>query len=229
MEIVTAQDMEFDGPGDWSSMDFGESSDHHSTVERTPGLHVSDVVHDLCKSAGFVPDEVDSRGWDKKAIWELGFCWEHLIQCAWRERRVFENRQRRILSQPPLRLPLGKGRVLHGTPDAWDFIARVEESYKSSTKNMLAFEREPLSNFWGWFISSKVYSWGLHCGTTNRELPKSIQVRFFVLWLRGDYRHPSARQRLYVLRFSRQEVMEAWQMVRSHAIRMLKKGQVKEK
>lgn len=221
MNIKSATDIEFDKPGSWSSMDFGEAT--LKPVPREPGLHASEVVDALVRAAGFAPAE--SSGWETKAIWEVGFCWEHVIQTAWKERRAFENRQRAILSQPRLELPINrKGDVLHLTPDAWDYIGKVEESYKSSTKSMRAFEEEPLSNFWGWFVQSKVYQFALNLPyrAKHGKLPAIMTSRFFVLWIRGDYRHPTARQRVYTVQFTREEVEETWRMVRAQARRMIR-------
>lgn len=223
---IRGADIEFDKVGSWSSMDFGEASLATHSEERAPGLHVSDVVAELVRAAGFAPAESSAGEWEREAIWEVGFCWEQVIQTAWKERRVFENQQRAILSQPKIELPITKdGDILHGTPDAWDYISKIEESYKSSSKSMKRFEDDPLSNFWGWFVQSKVYLYGLWAPyrLKHGHLPKMMSSRFFVLWLRGDYRHPSARRRVYTVDFAREDVEETWRMVRAQARRMLKK------
>lgn len=222
--------------GAWSGLDYAKLSE---PVVRAPGLHVSDVLDALERTMPglkkqrervIAPDRMH-------AYREVGFMWEEFLQTSWRRRRGAEAGQRSgLVLQPRFVYSLGKGRVLHGSGDGLDFNRKITtlEEYKTTFKTQRRMNDYAIE-FWRWRIQQCVYLYGVWAPTattfTNRLSHRlsrhpnhGYPVRLLVLWMQGDYRGDSPIPTSYLIKYTWDEILEAWRMVKRQAIRMLERG-----
>ena len=173
-----------------------------SGVERSPGLHLSDVIREIGQELGMVPKDGENSGWDLPLAGEVGFLWEDVLG-----------------SVLGYRAGTRPGEVvvdgIAGSPDGieWESTGKpILAEYKATWKSVR--NGDPSDN-WKWMVQVKGYcymiskAYNLHC---NR-------VRFRVLHINGDYKPPSPKYREWLLTFTKRELQENWDMILNHANR----------
>lgn len=170
---------------------FGESG-----LPRSPGLHQSDIIHDLAATL-----KIDQKargafiGVPKENWFEMGFCWERALEVAFGDR----------LGQ---RLPEIECDGIAGSPDGLGIDPETGdpcvEEYKCTTKTMIA---DPITTNWKWTMQVSGYCYML-----------GVNVACFrVLWLMGDRRPPAPKVQAYRVEFSNDELERNWLMMKNHA------------
>lgn len=171
---------------------------------RSPGLHVSDIIKDICVEIfpkRFSRDDADMP-WEK---FELGFTWEAILAQTLAAR--FREGRSDIVVHPGEIYADG----IYMTPDAVDFKTYTLEEYKCSWARSTREITDDL--FWHWIVQAKAYCYGMQqCGL---PFTKSI---LRVLFINGDYReHRNAVVRVWELEFTQLEIKENWEMLVQHA------------
>jgi len=175
-----------------------------SGVDRSPGLHVSEIIDDILTTlyGNLHPgEEVDQA---KQGQFEKGFIWERLLSSAFGERsavRPSEVEKDGIVGSPD---GINRVRLIDGGGIVYGNGERVLEEYKcttySSTKDPGQNER--------WIMQVKAYCYMLGLQT----------CLFRILYLLGDYRENRYPiYKVWLLDFTELELRENWDMIINHA------------
>jgi hypothetical protein len=171
---------------------------------RTPGIHVSEVIHELC---------VAFRDFDDKV--ELTTTWAQL-GCALEDAVV--DRYKRHFPGRYIRPGELERDNIYGTPDLLDTRDWVVEEIKLS---WMSCNHGPDSQkFWRYWVQVAAYCW----------MVKTDVARLHVCHVNGDWKALRGRTvlgkaksglgpvyRVYERRFTLEELKENWHMLRSHA------------
>ena len=166
-----------------------------SGVNRSKGLHLSNVIHDIANALGMNPKGAD---WDLNTCCEVGFLWEDVLS------EVFGNRMGKRISEVEL---LG----ISGSPDgiAYENGELILEEYKCTWRSV----RNCPSDNWKWMTQIKAYCWML----SKQMKTPCTKVRMRILYINGMYKPPSPIYSEYVIRFTVQELSDNWDMIMNHA------------
>jgi hypothetical protein len=164
---------------------------------RTPGTHVSALIHEICLTLGHYKDD---GGEPNMARMELGNCFEHALI------------QRLELDDPDRYVRIGEIECegLYGTPDLIDVIDECDDEVKCtfmSSKNGPGSEK-----FYKYETQLKAYLYMLGWN----------KGRLHVLFVKGDYTwtpagEPQYRQWEYI--FSQAELDANWSTLKQQAAR----------
>jgi hypothetical protein len=159
---------------------------------RSPGVHVSDIIHDLCVKLGHYEDR-DNNG-EVNAFMGLGSALEHAVV------------HRFALDEPDRYLQVGELEMdgIFGTPDLLDTkdwaLTEIKLTWMSS-------RHEPDSEkFWRYWVQIKAYC----------AMMVTTVGRLHVCHVMGDYKGSGPTYRIWECRFSDQELAENWAMLRTH-------------
>lgn len=161
-------------------------------MERSPGLHVSEIYRDLAIRAGLLDDSDDNPPPNNHTT--LGFIWETVIEKALRNL-----------------LPDGVTRpgefIVDGiacSPDGVDKFWRVHE-YKCTWKSSNHDIQD--KKHWMWMVQIRAY-----CYVMN-----ATRARLHVFFVNGDYRGSGPQLKVWDLEFTQRELDENWKMLVNHA------------
>ena len=169
----------------------------YSGINRTPGIHVTDIITDLLVESGLV-DYPPSTEEDKQANFGKGFAWE--VQKDDQLRQKFGK-------SAPFRPPEVTVDGILCSPDGlweWKGVDCITE-YKATLTSL----NKPLEDriYWKYQMASYCHA---------------LQVRhcmLFVLFYCGDWKPPKTTDRAYWVEFSKQEIREIWDMIVKHGKR----------
>lgn len=165
-------------------------------TDRSPGIHVSDVIRDLCLQLGHF--KVKDGNVLDPAWAELGSALEYAIV------------QRFDLEYPGRYVQPGELERdgLYGTPD----LVNVDDwSIEEIKLAWMSSNHAPDSDkFWRYWVQVKAYCWMI----------ESEIGRLHVCHVNGDYRSPGPVYRAWEQRFTEAELAENWAMLLTRAERM---------
>lgn len=164
---------------------------------RSPGIHVSEVIHDLCIRLGHYEErELDSAGLTRM---QLGSSFEWAIANRW------------ALQYPDRYLPMGEMEKdgIFGTPDLVDIEDWAVEEIKLT---WVSSRHEPDSQkFWRYWVQIKSYC--MMVGTNIGRLS--------VCHVNGDYKYNDGGggpvYRKWERQFEDHELAENWRLITTHA------------
>lgn len=164
---------------------------HGSGVERSEGLHLTDIISDLGVELGYFKRESEEKPW---IMFEMGFNWEVALAQAWAGRN------------PTWRPEEVNLNGISGSPDGLcvDDKGLFVEEYKCtwSSANKSMDER------WYWLTQGMAYCYMVG---TDRCI-------WEVLYVCGDYSRPiKPLYRRTEVTFTQRELRENWQMIIRHA------------
>lgn len=177
-------------PDDFARPDlFGDSG-----VPRSPGLHLSTIIHDLGDSLGMeVPKPSRGLAPPKESWFEMGFTFERFLELAFGDR----------MGARPEEYVLDG---IAGSPDGLGIDPETGrlclEEYKCTTKTM-----KPITERWRWMMQVSGY-----CQMVGVNV-----VVFRVFWLCGDRRPAMPRLKAYRVEFTDAELERNWAMIVDHA------------
>lgn len=163
---------------------------------RSPGLHLTDIIHSLQVASGIVDDSATP---EQLAVYgAMGFMWERVIENG----MALSCQSDRYIRPGEVTLD-----GIAGSPDLLDLeqsiVIDTKALFKSSAK-LADLQR----NFWKWLVQLKGYCHMV--GWTTAEL--------WVLPVCGNWKPPMVgppvRKRL---EFSRVELVDNWSMILTHA------------
>jgi hypothetical protein len=171
-------------------------------LNRSPGIHVSHVIHKLCVSLGhYVPDDEPN-----KVKWELGNALEHAIV----ERYALHDPDRWIR---PGELVLDD---VYGTPDLLDLYDEAVEECKCtwlSTKHEVTGQK-----FWHYWVQVKAYC----------KMMGWTVGRLHVCFVNGNYKRGDDESgpvyRVWEQRFTQKELDDTWSMLLKHGRKWYAEG-----
>lgn len=156
------------------------------TPERTPGLHISDIIADLVVCVPSLAKVLDMEAEARDAMFTLGLGWEDAVLAYVGWGSVQQTVEGIVLSA-----------------DALDPIeARIHEA-KCTWKSMRGFN---VLDQWRWMTQVKGYCYGYGCD----------EASLWALHLNGMYAPPSPVVIEYRLSFSQMELAENWAMLIQH-------------
>lgn len=203
------------------------------SLDRAPGIHVSDVIQDLCISLGYYTESTicsvcgkDIREHGRKrgtntryglyprrhryrtipmGYAQFGLAVEH----AFVERMILDNPSRYE------RLPEMTLDSLHGNLDLWDNWAWCPHEFKATWQS----SRHGLSSdkhFFYRLTQLCAYSWMRERITERRINGGTLHV----LYVNGNYKPPTPAYRAWDIEWTRRERAKNWDMLLKHAERM---------
>jgi hypothetical protein len=160
--------------------------------ERSPGLHLSDVLDDM--ETTIFGDQYRNYSWNLNWSATLGFIWERIIETH----IVAALTEQGLLFSPG---EITKDGIAM-TPDGYNADGKIEE-WKCAWKS----SRHPIeeSHRYLWQIKSYCYGIGVNEATLR------------VLHIMGDYKGSGPLPRFYELVFTDRELNENWEMIVNHA------------
>lgn len=161
------------------------------THERSPGLHLSDILNSMMAATGKNTD----IGWDDAATFAAGFFWERVLRYVLLQARY----EQKHLT------PCGELEMdgVFITPDVMDVKDWVHEENKLTWKSS---NNDPHSYYRYW--------WQVKAGCRVLETTKA---RLRVYHVNGDYRGSGPQWKNWEAEFTEQEIEENWSMVLNHA------------
>lgn len=171
-----------------------DSLTFEASPERTPGLHLSQILKSIC--AELDPKRFSGGPLDFNKI-ETGFTFERVLETAFQSRRENIFRPGEIELDGVLMSPDGL--------DASDPAGLVLEEFKCTW--MSDREAPHSTKFWHWLAQMKAYCYAL--GTTR--------ARLRALFVNGNYKNSGPTYHVWDVRFTETELDENWRMVVGHA------------
>ena len=172
--------------------------------ERTPGLHVSQIIKSICVEIDpkRFTQENERLPWER---FETGFTFERVLEVALQSRRaeIFrpgEVEQDGIILSPDGIDPDGSVFSFATLNDPY-----ILEEFKFTW--MSVREAPQHSKFLHWFWQMKAYC---HVLGTPR-------ARLRALFVNGDYKGSGPLYRVWDIQFTEQELLDNWQMLVQHA------------
>lgn len=174
--------------------------------KRSKGLHLSEVISSIDKAlniSGYGSKHRDPDD-DPELLFEMGFLWEEVLETALGLREV--ERPGEYVCDGIACSPDG---IIYEKRRGRDAEPRpVIEEYKCTWKSCRGGVQAIQDN-WRWMTQIKAY-----CFVVG-----AVKARLRVLYVNGDYSRPMRpAYQAYELRFSPEELLETWTMIRSHAI-----------
>lgn len=149
---------------------------------RPKGMHLGAIIKQMRLAAG-APQGAPEGDQDGVRLQE-GFLWEKVVELilgghtqaeawdfVWKEYLL-----RTLRGHVVTQLRLEKDGI-HMTPDAWDPVAGILESYKVTRKKLPHTQSQFEQNFWPWIVQEQAYA--LAAGVDS--------VRWYVFFAAGDY------------------------------------------
>jgi len=161
---------------------------------RSPGVHVSEVIHDLATRLGHYEarDEITPEA---RCMMELGCALEDAVID-----RLTRHSPGRYVQPGELELD-----DIYGTPDLLDIDDYAIEECKLT---WMSSNHDPDSEkFWRYWVQLKSY-----CRMAGSSLGR-LRVAFVM----GDYKGSGPQYRVWEARFSDDELAENWAMIRTRA------------
>ena len=161
---------------------------------RRKGLHLTDIIQDMAISSGIrkrsdMPEEL------RKAHFEKGYIWERLLSMAFADQ-----------------VPVRPGEfICDGIACSPDGILYLEDGIAVAEYKCTFYSSDrdfTDTVFWSWHMQAKGY-----CHVIGTDL-----AVFYVLFLKGNHRdEPGPVKRVYPVRYSSNEIEEAWMSIVNHA------------
>lgn len=199
--------------------------------ERTPGLHVSDIVRDLCSQMEperypvLVRKEAEAeRPRQTNPRWELGMAFEDQLGDRMADRYC------RLYAPHAFRPGEITTDGIVGTPDVIDPLPHLSPGWDGITPE------EPLIEEWkGTWLSSRhpieggKFTYWIWQGKSYCYMHQVLTLRIRALHIMGDYLfdkspEPGPHFRTYEETYTWQELEEHWLMITKHAARMRAQG-----
>lgn len=158
-------------------------------VERTPGLHLSQIINSLANESGL--DQYQEHTGGPTLRMEFGFLWEDVLTLALKER--LPHRMGEVVLDGIIMSPDGAG-----WDGRWE-LAEYKATWKSSNSN-------PADN-WRWMTQIRSYCHALSSNVCN----------MFIFYVNGDYRNNGPQSYHYRISFTDRELEENWAMIINHA------------
>lgn len=173
-----------------------------SGVPRSPGLHLTPIIHDIAIKLGILkPRPGDKDNGPPPCLMEMGFMFEDLLAKVFSERMCY--RPEEVTKDGIAASPDGIG--------VWDKEDTlgikngevVLEEYKCTWMS----SKRGVEDQWRWMTQIKGYCYMLGL--------RACILR--VLWINGNYAPPTPQYQAFLLRFSDRELEENWTMITNHA------------
>lgn len=183
------------------------------TGNRSPGIHVSDVIRDISNTVIKVGQREkydDLSPAEKQRLGNYaagGWAWEQII------RRGLLDAGLRAGDDPERFQRPGECKLdnLYGTPDWFDTRDWENVEFKATWRS----STRPLDpDFWEWTAQFKAYCKFMACQSTLCH----------VFWVNGDYRESGPQYEPIRFEFSKLEIDDNWSMIVNHANEM-RRGQ----
>lgn len=179
-----------------------------ASPERTPGLHVSQIIKSICVELDpkRFSQENERLPWER---FETGFTFERVLEMAIQARRANIFRPGEIekdgIIMSPDGIDLDSTAFLFNTIfiPGWDDC--VLEEYKFTW--MSSNEAPTASKFLHWFWQMKAYCYAL----------QTLRARLRVMFVNGDYRGSGPQYRVWDVLFTEAELIDNWQMLLGQA------------
>lgn len=176
--------------------------------ERSEGLHVSRIIHDLREGLGKGAGDGSISQLQLEEFGTIGFLWERILELTLSSM---------VADTAPGRF-LRLGEVAHDglflTPDYCDL------DYHGDGSNVLGLEEWKCSwssprkaddlekNFWHWLVQIKAYCWVL----------ETRLARLRAVFIAGDWKGDiTPRCRIWEFEFTERELADNWSMLINHA------------
>ena len=168
----------------------------HSTGNRSPGLHISDIYTSLARALD--PKRYAEEMGPNTVKMAMGLAWETHLE------KVLERAQIPA-PRPPEQLTLegiafNPDLLLTEDPSRMR-VGEIKLTYMSESDSLID------SKFAKWLWQAMAYCYHL-------EVPRA---RFYVLFVRGNYKDPNPTFRAYDIEFTGRELQENWQMLLNYA------------
>lgn len=175
--------------------------------ERSPGIHLSDVIREVERMLGKPKQDDDRSSQGTKLQWEKGFLWESIFSYYWARR--YGKQVRETLISPGEQVVDGIACTIDFL-DTNDYTLIECKATARSINKLEAFE----ANFWTWMLQVKAYLYVL----------KSNKARMPIIFLCGNYKPPFPVAVMVELEFTAEELRENWAMLVNTANNMRKRG-----
>lgn len=165
--------------------------------DRTPGIHVSDVIADLVRTVPSLAKNLDLEDDVREAMFSLGLGWEGAVGAFTTGIRA-----------PSL--------VVDGIICSVDYLNPFEglvEECKFTWKSV----KWDIRDNWRWMTQVKAYCYAWKVDT----------AKFWVCHCNNDYHPPSPKTYTYTLKFAPIEIEENWFMLSQHASYMREREAMK--
>ena len=177
--------------------------------ERTPGLHLSDILQDL-----YIRLNKPKRRGEEEAgpelLWTLGLGWEHLLSWAWSQ--AFPEIPHQVIHPGEFQKD-----GIWMTPDRVDVgvpcVIEMKCTFKSFAKN-------PIDDMWYYIVQGKAYCHAL-------ELDRCRYYVMFIKDLLGGYGHGMIPPKVWDVEFTKGELERNWEMITNHRDLMIREGKIK--
>lgn len=177
-------------------------------LHRSPGTHVSQLIHSLCLLLGHYADthqQSDSDPADDSHTHatrlQLGCALETAIA-----NRYSQSDPNRYVQPGELTLD-----SLHGTPDLLDTLDWACEEIKLTWMSSRHGDDPDSQKFWKYWVQLKAYC----------QMIETRVGRLHVCFINGDYKQSGPIYRVWEVVFSIQDLAENWQMLKSHELEMI--------
>ena len=160
-------------------------------IERSPGLHVSDVIRSILVDLGRL-EKKDTFTESDMITMERGFVWEQMLSMAWGQligARIGEVECEGIALSPD---------GISFDPDG-----PIIDEYKCTLKSA----KSPPEDNMAWMMQIKAYCYACEC----------LKARLWVWYMKGEYKPPFHVFRVYGLEFTERELVENWTMIINQA------------
>lgn len=168
-----------------------------SNLDRSPGLHLSDVIRSLADTLQLIKK---AAGWDMDVTWGVGLLWEELLTAAYGATHA-----------PRLGEIVVDGIIM--TPDGLSLDGPrgvVLEEYKATWRSN---RNPPYDNLpWGWQIKSYMRSVG------------TLEATMRILYIVGNWKGSGPIYEVWNVTASPHELEENWTMILNHARWMRDRG-----
>lgn len=185
--------------------DMSVRADQYS--DRTDGLHLSRITHDLLCSID--PNRFGERegGPNWMNFW-MGLVFERALEMAWLDKEIADGHRPGLIRPGEV-----SEQGVIGTPDAYDTIAGRPEEYKCTKMSC----RQDISHpkFWHYWVQLKAYAYMLGCDSGA----------LWILFVNGNYSRDDADPESgYIIKgweakWTMLELAENWSMLTGHARR----------
>jgi hypothetical protein len=185
-----------------------ESLVFEAAPQRTPGLHVSQIIKSICIDIDpkRFTQENERLPWER---FESGFTFERVLEVALQSRRADIFRPGEVEKDGIILSPDG----IDAAGDEFSFAATwvpgyvdwVLEEYKFTW--MSSREAPDAAKFIHWFWQMKAYCYAL----------ETLRARLRVLFVNGDYQGSGPQYKVWDIQFTERELIENWNMLLGQA------------
>lgn len=176
--------------------------------ERSPGIHLSDVIREVERMLGRAKQGQDDKTSQSARLqFEKGFLWESIFSYCWARR--YGKQVRETLITPGEKVVDGIACTIDFL-DINDYCLIECKATARSINKLEAFE----TNFWTWLVQVKAYLYVI----------RGTHARMPIIFLCGNYKPPFPQAVMVELEFSPSELQDNWAMLRNTANQMRQRG-----